>query len=126
MDKLDNIRISENAKAKLIRLKTRTGIQNWNIICRWAFAVSISDKNKITAHKQSGWSTVEMTWRTFGGIYEEVYWALLIKSASEAGVTMELSDLAHHLHLHLERGLATLELRVKRFEDFAELASVAA
>ena len=125
MDKLDNIRISENAKAKLIRLKARTGIQNWNIICRWAFAVSIADKNKITAHKQSGWSNVEMTWRTFGGVYEDVYWALLVKSADDAGIGTELSDLAHHLHLHLERGLATLELRVRKLEDFAELISAA-
>lgn len=123
MDKLDNIRISENAKAKLIRLKARTGIQNWNIICRWAFAVSIADKNKITAHKQSGWSNVEMSWRTFGGIYEDVYWALLVKSASDADVGTELSDLVHHLHLHLERGLATLELRVKKLEDFRTLAA---
>jgi DNA sulfur modification protein DndE len=123
MDKLDNIRISENAKTKLIRLKARTGIQNWNIICRWAFAVSIADKNKITAHKQSGWSNVEMSWRTFGGIYEDVYWALLVKSANDADAGTELSDLVHHLHLHLERGLATLELRVKKLEDFRTLAA---
>jgi len=125
MNKLDNIRISENSKAKLSRLKGRTGIQNWNILCRWAFAVSLADKTRISAHKQSGWSNVEMTWRTFGGIYEDVYWALLVKSADDAGVGTELSDLAHHLHLHLERGLATLEMRIRKLEDFGDLVSVA-
>ena len=125
MNKLDNIRISENSKAKLSRLKGRTGIQNWNILCRWAFAVSLADKTRISAHKQSDWSNVEMTWRTFGGIYEDVYWALLVKSADDAGVGSELSDLAHHLHLHLERGLATLEMRIRKLEDFGDLVSVA-
>ena len=125
MNKLDNIRISENSKAKLSRLKGRTGIQNWNILCRWAFAVSLADKTRISAHKQSDWSNVEMTWRTFGGIYEDVYWALLVKSADDAGVGTELSDLAHHLHLHLERGLATLEMRIRKLEDFGDLVSVA-
>jgi|SaaInl25SG_5_DNA_1037380.scaffolds.fasta_scaffold61853_1 DNA sulfur modification protein DndE len=125
MNKLDTIRLSENAKGKMMRLKNRTGIQNWNVLCRWAFAVSIADKNKITAHKESGWSNVEMTWRTFGGVYEDVYWALLLKSAADAGLGVELSDLSHHLHLHLERGLATLELRVKKLEDFGDLVSVA-
>ncbi len=125
MNKLDNIRISENSKAKLSRLKGRTGIQNWNILCRWAFAVSLADKTRISAHKQSNWSNVEMTWRTFGGIYEDVYWALLVKSADDAGVGTELSDLAHHLHLHLERGLATLEMRIRKLEDFGDLVSVA-
>lgn len=126
MDKIDTIKISENAKTKMMRLKARTGIQNWNILCRWAFAVSIADKSKITAHKDSSWSNVEMTWRTFGGAYEDVYWALLLKSADDAGIGTDLSDLAHHLHLHLERGLATLELRVRKLEDFSELILAAA
>jgi len=51
---------------------------------------------------------------------------LLVKSADDAGIGTELSDLAHHLHLHLERGLATLELRVRKLEDFGELISAAA
>jgi DNA sulfur modification protein DndE len=32
---IENVRISEKAKNQLITLKRRTGIQNWNTLCRW-------------------------------------------------------------------------------------------
>ena len=31
------------AKEQLIRLKTRTGIPQWNILCRWAFCLSLAE-----------------------------------------------------------------------------------
>ncbi|WP_435947067.1 DndE family protein [Dryocola sp. BD586] len=32
---IDNVRLSEKAKQQLITLKRRTGIENWNVLCRW-------------------------------------------------------------------------------------------
>ena len=40
---LKQIRLSSQAKEQLIRLKTRTGIQQWNILCRWAFCLSLAE-----------------------------------------------------------------------------------
>jgi DNA sulfur modification protein DndE len=34
---LKQFRLSAQAKEQLIRLKTRTGITQWNVLCRWAF-----------------------------------------------------------------------------------------
>ena len=33
--------LSAPAREQFIRLKTRTGIMQWNILCRWAFCLSI-------------------------------------------------------------------------------------
>ena len=38
---IKQVRLSAQAKEQLIRLKTRTGIQHWNILCRWAFCLSL-------------------------------------------------------------------------------------
>jgi DNA sulfur modification protein DndE len=42
---LKQIRLSAQAKDQLIRLKTRTGIGQWNILCRWAFCLSLCQPN---------------------------------------------------------------------------------
>jgi DNA sulfur modification protein DndE len=38
---IKQIRLSSQAKDQLIRLKTKTGIQQWNVLCRWAFCLSL-------------------------------------------------------------------------------------
>lgn len=40
---IKHIRVSSQAKDQLIRLKTRTGIDQWNILCRWAFCLSLAE-----------------------------------------------------------------------------------
>jgi Domain of unknown function (DUF1832). len=35
------VRVNEDCKERLITLKRYTGIQNWNVLCRWAFCISI-------------------------------------------------------------------------------------
>jgi len=38
---IKQVRFSTQAKEQLIRLKTRTGIAHWNVLCRWAFCLSL-------------------------------------------------------------------------------------
>ena len=38
---IKQIKLSNAAKDKLSRLKGKTGIQNWNVLCRWAFCFSL-------------------------------------------------------------------------------------
>ena len=38
---IDLLRTSANVRNSLTRIKTITGIPNWNIICRWAFCLSL-------------------------------------------------------------------------------------
>ena len=38
---IKQVRLSTQAREQLIRLKTRTGIPHWNVLCRWAFCLSL-------------------------------------------------------------------------------------
>ena len=38
---IKQIKLSAQAREQLIRLKTRTGLSQWNILCRWAFCLSL-------------------------------------------------------------------------------------
>lgn len=74
---IEHIRLSQQAKEQLVKLKRTTGIQNWNVLCRWAFCLSLAEPSVPTHAKIPADSTVEMTWRVFGGAYYELYFALL-------------------------------------------------
>lgn len=105
---LEHIRISEQAKDQLIALKRRTGIPQWNVLCRWAFCASLAEPQVPPAAKIVTDSNVEMSWRVFGGPHHEVYLALL-KARCERdglGTSDELLDTQFRLHLH--RGIGYL------------------
>ena len=116
--KPDSVRVSEHGKLIMIRMKNPTGIQNWNIFCRWAFCLSLSDKTMVTEHRVTELSNVEMSWRTFAGIYDDVYWALLLQRAEVDNVAMTSAALSYYANLHVERGLSQLNLKVKKLTDF--------
>ena len=40
---LEQIRLSQAAKEQLLRLKRRTGIKNWNVLCRWGLCRSLAE-----------------------------------------------------------------------------------
>ena len=64
---IKQIRISQTAKEQLSRLKGKTGIKNWNILCRWALCYSLSEGTIPTDLNIIADSNVEMSWYTFGG-----------------------------------------------------------
>src|ERR1700730_182416 len=96
------------ARDQLIRLKTRTGITQWNILCRWAFCVSLRQAAPPTPIDIPSDSNVELTWQVFGGEAQELYLAVLKERC--AGEGLELSDevLLRQFRLHLHRGIAHL------------------
>ena len=71
------IRLSVQDKEKLSRLKGKTGIQNWNILCRWALCCSLREKSIPLDLPQGEESNVEISWFTFGGENYKVYEALI-------------------------------------------------
>ena len=76
---IETVRVSERARYQLMTIRKGTGIENWNVICRWALVVSLKDQS-IPPHENIVTdSSVEMTWRTFGGTYEKTYLGLLIQ-----------------------------------------------
>ena len=75
--KVETIRLSQQAKDQLIKMKRWTGLKNWNVLCRWAFCLSIAEESVPPATQIPTDSSVEMSWKVFGGPQQELYWALL-------------------------------------------------
>jgi len=104
---IENIRLSQQAREQLIRLKRFTGIQNWNVLCRWAFCLSLSEPSVPMMVKIPADSSVEMSWKVFGGEYHELYLALLRMRCSIDGFDGD-ETVATQFRLHLHRGIGHL------------------
>ena len=70
-------RLSIPEKERLIRIKARTGISNWNVICRWALCWSLNEPSVPGGAMPLSDSNVEMSWLTFAGEYHEIYEELI-------------------------------------------------
>jgi DNA sulfur modification protein DndE len=57
------VRLSTQAREQLIRLKTRTGIPHWNVLCRWALCLSLRQDSPPAPLDIPADSNVEMTWQ---------------------------------------------------------------
>ena len=108
MTPIENIRLSEKAKMQLVTMKRRTGISNWNVLCRWAFCLSINQATRPPEEVIPADSSVEMTWKTFTGGADDVYWGLLLVRAEEDAIPQKKDALAHYFRLHLHRGISYL------------------
>ena len=58
------IKLSSQSKDRLGRLKGKTGIKNWNVLCRWAFCYSLGEYSMPTDIPVNTDSNVEMSWFT--------------------------------------------------------------
>lgn len=118
------VRLSQRSKEKLSRLKGKTGIKNWNILCRWALCYSLGEKTVPTDVEILMDSNLEMSWYTFAGEYSELYDALLKAWCIEMGLPTDEETLAKYFYLNLERGIAHLSGTgfVRNLEDLLELA----
>lgn len=98
-------KLSLPEKDKLIRIKSRTGIQNWNVICRWALCWSLNEESIPGGVDPASDSNVEMTWLTFAGEYHEVFEALIRQRCINDGLGTDQQTLVKYFRLHLCRGI---------------------
>lgn len=102
------IKLSSQAKERLSRLKGKTGIKQWNILCRWALCYSLNENTLPTDVPVNSDSNVEMTWYTFAGEYNEVYDALIKAWCIKMQIPLTEENLSKYFKLHLERGIGYL------------------
>lgn len=105
---IETIRLGKQSRDQLIKIKRNTGIANWNIICRWAFCVSLREPTPPPAAKASTENGVEMTWKVFAGDQTQTYEALLNHDHTRRAASGEKLDKSALLHAHLRRGLGYL------------------
>ena len=105
---IDQIRLSSKAKDQLSKLKRRTGLKNWNILCRWGFCISLAEPSRPAESEIPSDSNVEMTWRVFSGRHEELYMELLKQRCRDDGVNIDAESVNRHFRIHLHRGIGYL------------------
>ncbi|OCB14092.1 DNA sulfur modification protein DndE [Mycolicibacterium porcinum] len=121
---LEHIRLSQTARDQLVTLKRRTGVEHWNVLCRWAFCRSLAEPAPPPTVKLTLDSSVEMTWRVFAGDYGDILWGLLRFRCNKDGLDLDDENLNQQFRLHLHRGIGYL-VGDPRVSDVAGLASVA-
>jgi len=114
---IETVKLSEKAKGQLVLLKRRTGIENWNVLCRWALMLSLEDGSKPAQETITTDSNVEMSWKVFGGDYADLYMAMLQERAHEEGQ----SNLNECLKLHLHRGISFAVNRIDNLDGIFSL-----
>lgn len=105
---MKQIRLSNRAKERLSRLKGKTGIKNWNVLCRWAYCYSLKENTIPTPENIDGDSNVEMSWYTFAGEYSELYEALIIAWCKKMDIPADNETMAKYIKMHIERGISYL------------------
>jgi DNA sulfur modification protein DndE len=121
---VEHIRLSQQAKDQLVKLKRVTGIEHWNVLCRWAFCLSLSEQSVPPTVKIPADSNVEMSWKVFGGRYADLYMALLKERCIRDGLSTDAETLAQQFRLHLHRGIAYLagNRNLRGIDDLVSLA----
>lgn len=105
---VDRIKLSQSAKDQLLKLKRITKIDQWNILCRWAFCCSLAEPTIPSPVHVPADSNLEMTWQIFGGAIAHLLIIALKQRCYDDGLGMEQETLATQFRLHLHRGIGYL------------------
>lgn len=115
--------MTNHAKSQLARMKNKTSIMNWNVLCRWALCLSLREPSMPADVNIVDDSNVEMSWTVFGGEHHEVYDALIRQRCLDDGLGDDPEVLAKYFRLHLHRGIGYLASHdfVNSITDLIEL-----
>jgi len=121
---IETVRITKEGRDQLSKLKARTGIGQWNILCRWGLCLSLEEASRPRPPK-GGERPIEIAWKTFGGEHADLYLALVQQRCANDGFDVTEETVNEQLHAHLHRGIAYLagDKGVKRIEDLVAKAA---
>ena len=103
---VETVRISKQGRDQLMKVRRQTGIENWNILCRWALCLSLREETPPPAVKQKLDGGVEMTWKVFSGDESDTISALLALRTNTDGFDDSVEGPSNCLKAHLHRGLS--------------------
>ena len=120
---LERFKLSQTAKDQLVKLKRQTKIDQWNILCRWAFCRSLAEPSIPSVVPIPADSNVELSWRVFGGELSDILIIALKQRCHNDGLEIEKETLAQQFRLHLHRGIGYLagDPNLKKIEDLIEI-----
>lgn len=122
---IDRIRISQNAREQLLKLKRATRIEHWNVLCRWALCKSLAEPTPPSIINIVTDSNVEMTWQVFAGNLSDILIVALKQRCYNDGLSTDKETLATQFRLHLHRGIGYLagDPKLKKLEDLLLLVN---
>ena len=100
---IDNLKTSTNLKNSLTRIKTNTGIANWNVICRWALCLSLK-QTSLPREVDEKLDGVEIDYDILVGKNKTIYTQLLINNLITHKVEINKRNLTKYLNAHVNRG----------------------
>lgn len=121
---VDRIKLSQSAKDQLLKLKRITKIDQWNILCRWAFCRSLADSSLPSPVLVPSDNNLEITWQAFGGDISDQLIIALKQWCYEHELPIDKESLAHQLRHHIHRGIGYLasDPDIRSIKDFTEIA----
>lgn len=121
---IETVRVSKQAKDQLLTLKRRTGVTQWNTLCRWALMRSLAEDASPPTTDIATDSNVEMSWRVFAGPHQELILGLLRQRCIEDGLGSDEATVAEQFRLHLHRGIGYLvgDQRVQGIDGLVRVA----
>jgi DNA sulfur modification protein DndE len=105
---VETVRISRQGKDQLLKLRRQTGIEHWNILCRWAFCASLREHKVPSAYASKLDGGIEMTWKVFAGDQSDIYAAFTYVRARQDGFPDSQDGVAACFRAHIHRGLGYL------------------
>ena len=103
----DTLRLGKQSRDNLIKIKRITGIEHWNIICRWAFLISVREPTNPVVPPEASDGGVEIAWKVFAGDLAESLSALLFHRLAHDCNDLH-ADAGPALRAHVTRGLGYL------------------
>ena len=100
---IDVLKTSTNLKNFLTRIKTNTGIANWNVICRWALCLSLK-QTSLPREVDEKLDGVEIDFDILVGKNKTIYTQLLINNLITHKVEINKRNLTKYLNAHVNRG----------------------
>jgi DNA sulfur modification protein DndE len=123
---VNTIKLSQTAKDQLTKLKRSTKIEQWNILCRWAFFRSLAETAPPSVIPIPADSNLELTWKVFGGELADISVLALKQRCAQDGLEITPEILSQQFRLHLHRGIGYLagDSNLRKIEDLVGLAKV--
>lgn len=114
---IERIRINAQGRSQLVQIKRKTGIDQYNVICRYALVLSLAEKSIPPTENGTLGNGIEIDWRTFCGGETILYEDMIAHRCKEEGKKINEENARECLTIHVHRGLAYLNANPDKIFD---------
>ena len=105
---VESIRLTNSEKELLVRAKRKTSIDSWNVLCRWALLLGLSDNSIRIQRNPEKRDSVEIKWDTFAGKWSDAFSAAIYLQHQRQLADSPNTTVFEFFHAKLEGGIRQL------------------